>query len=307
MPSTRREFRLPDEMKNLLGISRIYVEGKVLFVENAKVEPITCLYTGELISTFDALRQTLTEKDEFDEKWIDKFLRLFADVWRKSEEDNSSSTSNIDGLIMQLELTDELKQEEIVSSYVFNSETDNLSIALNFEYSNKKITSPIEYTWPNTIDTLTKELQRKKVSPEHITMLCDVADNEADKILKWRIDRKAEKENNQKSGSQPRRLLSLADEQCQELFVNQYMEPYAAVIINEHIETLNLNHTRFKNWICKAYYQQEGSVPSSESVTNVLNILKARAEFDGNGTAFACRIWYRRNRNGYNDSNGYFL
>ena len=144
------------------------------------------------------------------------------------------------------------------------------------------------------METLTTQLERKKISPEHITSICDVADNEADKILKLRQNKQAEKEkeeeNNQKLRSQSRTLLSLADEQCQELFVNQYGEPYAAVKINEHIETLNLNHTRFKNWICKTYYEQEGSVPSSESITNVLNILNARAEFDGNAKELHLRV-----------------
>jgi hypothetical protein len=87
MPSTTREFHLSDEMKGLLNVTRAHVEGNVLFVENAKVEPVTCLYTDELISTVDALKQALTKTNEFDEKSIDKFLRLFADVWCKQEDE----------------------------------------------------------------------------------------------------------------------------------------------------------------------------------------------------------------------------
>ncbi len=89
MPSTRREFPPSDEVKNL-GIGGIYVEDKILFVENAKLEPIKCLYTGQLITTADGLKQALTKTGEFDEEWIDKFLRLFAYLWRKQEEEPPS-------------------------------------------------------------------------------------------------------------------------------------------------------------------------------------------------------------------------
>ena len=105
-------------------------------------------------------------------------------------------------------------------------------------------------------------------------------------------EKEKEEENNRELKSNSRRLLILAIEQCQELFVDQYGEPYAAVRINEHIETLNLNHTRFRNWLCKANYEQEGLVPSSESITNVLNILKAKAEFDGNSKELYLRVAY---------------
>ena len=204
-----------------------------------------------------------------------------------TDSNNSSSTSDTDGinsvtdntdntnLIMQLELTDEVKEQEIVTAFIFDPETDSLSIELNHKYSKKKITSPIESSWPKTMDTFTRQLERKKISPEHITMLCDVADNAADKILKLRLNRQAEKEKDEENNQKSRRLLILAIGLCQELFVDQYGEPYAAVKIKEHIETLNLNHTRFRNWICKANYEQEGSVPSSENITSVLNILKA--------------------------------
>jgi hypothetical protein len=214
-----------------------------------------------------------------------------------NEATNSVTENTADtNLLMQLQLTDELKQQEIVASYVFDPETDNLSVELNHQCSKKKITSPIETNWPNTINTFAKELGRKKISQEHILMLCDVADNTAEKILKLRLNRQEEKEkedeNNEKIGSKSRRLLSIVEEQCVELFVDQYREPYAAVKIGGHMETLNLNHTRFRNWICKENYEQDGSIPSSETITSVLNILKAKAEFDGISKELHLRVAY---------------
>jgi hypothetical protein len=207
-----------------------------------------------------------------------------------------SSPSHDNDNIIILELTEGVKQEEIVSTFVFDTEIDSLSIELNHKYSKKKITSSIESTWPKTIDTFIRQLKRKKISPEHITMLCDVADNAGEKILKRRRNKQAEEEQeeedkqNRESSSQ--KLLSLAKVQCEELFVDQYGEPYAAVKINEHLETLNLNHTRFRSWICKTYHEQEGLVPNSENIANAINILRANAQFDGNSKQLYLRVAY---------------
>ena len=75
--------------------------------------------------------------------------------------------------------------------------------------------------------------------------------------------------------------LGLVEEQCSELFLDQFGSPYAAVRIGEHTETLPLKSSRFKNWLCRTFYKFEQDVLNNENVTNVLNILKARAEFDG--------------------------
>ena len=41
--------------------------------------------------------------------------------------------------MMRLELTDELRHQEIVYSYIFDTEIDSLSIELNHKYGKKKI------------------------------------------------------------------------------------------------------------------------------------------------------------------------
>ena len=84
-----------------------------------------------------------------------------------------------------------------------------------------------------------------------------------------------------KTKSSAQIALGLAEERCSELFLDQFGIPYAAVKIGEHIETLSLKSSRFKSWLCRTYYTSEHDVLNSENVTNVLNILKAKAEFDG--------------------------
>ena len=75
--------------------------------------------------------------------------------------------------------------------------------------------------------------------------------------------------------------LDLAEAHCSELFLDQFGTPYAAVKIDEHIETLRLKASRFKNWLCRTYYLSEDKILNAESMINVLNILKAKAKFGG--------------------------
>ena len=56
--------------------------------------------------------------------------------------------------------------------------------------------------------------------------------------------------------------------------------PYSAVKIGEHIETLPLKSSRFRNWLYRIYYTSEKKVLNSEAASNVINVLKAKAEFD---------------------------
>ena len=45
------------------------------------------------------------------------------------------------------------------------------------------ISSPVDANWTKTIDTFASELKRKNIAENHITMITDVADNNAVKIL----------------------------------------------------------------------------------------------------------------------------
>src|SRR5947209_676277 len=130
------------------------------------------------------------------------------------QEDNKDS-------VLQLMLTEEIKREEIVSSYIFDKEIANLSLELNHKYSKKKITSPLESTWPKTMDTFIKELKRKRISADHISMICDVADNYGDTILKWRKNEEPEPEQVKKE-SIAEKIIRITQENCQELFTDQY-------------------------------------------------------------------------------------
>jgi hypothetical protein len=86
------------------------------------------------------------------------------------------------------------------------------------------------------------------------------------------------------------RALILAEDQCDELFHDQFNAPYAAILVGDHTEVLPLKSSRFRNWLCRLYYEFEGDVLSSETTSNVINVLKAKAEFEGKTRKLNVRV-----------------
>jgi hypothetical protein len=99
-----------------------------------------------------------------------------------------------------------------------------------------------------------------------------------------------ENEKSKENESTAKKVLRLAEEQCSELFIDQFGISHGAIEIAGHIEILPLKSARFRNWLCRIYYNSEGDVLNSETVTNVLNVLKSRAEFDGTVRDLSVRL-----------------
>ena len=140
-------------------------------------------------------------------------------------------------------------------------------------------------------------------------------------------------------GNIPRLLLSpttllaliamrLAKKYCHDFFIDSLGQPYAAVEIDKHFEVLPIKSSRFKNWLCKIFYDFSGkrnkevskkddqskkihsvedvnsetekeelededtsNILTAENLNNVLRVLEAKATFSGNPpkeSTFAC-------------------
>ena len=93
-----------------------------------------------------------------------------------------------------------------------------------------------------------------------------------------------------KDESTAQRALSLVEDQCHELFHDEFNTSYAAIQIGNHIEILPLKSSRFRNWLCRLYYDVAQDVLSSENATSVINLLKAKAEFEGTTRKLNLRV-----------------
>ena len=86
--------------------------------------------------------------------------------------------SNADNFI-DLELTDEITKEQIVTSFRKDKRTHCLLLTLNHVYKEKQIVSPVckGPKWNQTVKTLVKKLEQIGVSAPHIDLIEDVLNN----------------------------------------------------------------------------------------------------------------------------------
>jgi hypothetical protein len=84
-------------------------------------------------------------------------------------------------------------------------------------------------------------------------------------------------------------ITSLIKEYYVDLFVNQFNKPFIAIKINGHVEILELDSQRFKNWLFRFFYENIGKI-SSELVENTIKVLKAGAEFSENRKTLELRV-----------------
>jgi Bifunctional DNA primase/polymerase, N-terminal len=75
--------------------------------------------------------------------------------------------------------------------------------------------------------------------------------------------------------------LETANNSIKKLFVDEYQTPHAAILVKDHLETLPIKSSRFRNYLASEVYKQNKTVLDSHTLKDVIGILSAQAEFDG--------------------------
>lgn len=83
----------------------------------------------------------------------------------------------------------------------------------------------------------------------------------------------------EKKKSQADILFEIADTAT--LFRDQFFRPMAAFTVNDHTEIWLVRSKFFKNWLSMAFYREQGKTPNNEALAQALNVVEARAVFDG--------------------------
>jgi hypothetical protein len=74
-------------------------------------------------------------------------------------------------------------------------------------------------------------------------------------------------------------LIDLAG--AAELFHSADGTGLADILINEHRETWPVRTKGFRRWLARQFFEQTGGAPSSEALQSALNVIEAKAHFDG--------------------------
>ncbi|MCH7779357.1 MAG: hypothetical protein IH848_00795 [Acidobacteria bacterium] len=81
--------------------------------------------------------------------------------------------------------------------------------------------------------------------------------------------------------SQAVRLVEYIEELNVELFHDPIGDAWARVEVHEHRETWSCSSKHFRQWLARLVWEKEQKAPSSESLSSALNVIQAKARFDG--------------------------
>jgi hypothetical protein len=101
-------------------------------------------------------------------------------IGTNTTDDNRNSNDNL----IKIELTRDLKDQEIVSNFIFDRKSKHLILSLNHKYRKKTIGSPVfQENWLKTTRRFMGQMELKGLSKDHANNLCDIVDNNYEKIL----------------------------------------------------------------------------------------------------------------------------
>jgi DNA primase len=67
-------------------------------------------------------------------------------------------------------------------------------------------------------------------------------------------------------------------------------ETFTNISVNDHEENVLIKSHRFRRYVCKQFYEAQGKVITSEALSTAINLLEARAHFDGEVYAAFVRV-----------------
>src|ERR1700746_1967233 len=70
---------------------------------------------------------------------------------------------------------------------------------------------------------------------------------------------------------------------CDDLFHTVTGTAFADLLINGHRESWPIRSKRFRGWLRRRYYEATGGAASTAEIRSALDLLEARAQFDGPG------------------------
>lgn len=104
--------------------------------------------------------------------------------------------------------------------------------------------------------------------------------DEVDALPEYKpLDDSKQTESSAERSTQAEILLELCDKRSLKPFLNEANDPYAAVPVESHTEIFLMDSKDFSLWLQNLYYQETKRPIRAESLSQVVNILSAKAKF----------------------------
>ena len=190
---------------------------------------------------------------------------------------DGSSGRNDDGYnkdTLMLNPVESLDKEGLTTHFVANRKTRCIEAKLNHVYSGKIIISRVYPDWIKTVNNFVMRGVSKGISNNHIEMLTDTLDSNYEKVLQFVYgDQVTDRVN----------PLELVNNKVVDLFLDETKKPYAAIKIDNHVETMPIESNRFEDWIGGTYYdyqkdtEMSPSTLSKEAISKIQSVLRYKA------------------------------
>src|SRR6266487_1231120 len=128
---------------------------------------------------------------------------------------SNGNDKNRNGLVVALELSNDIRQEGIVHKFEFDARTSNLVLCLNDRYKQKiVISSFMPKKWSQSIGTFEDQIKSRGVTAKHINQLCELVDYNHEQISNAFLESiaAAEEEGEDQQQSLAQKLVRLAKE-----------------------------------------------------------------------------------------------
>ncbi len=86
--------------------------------------------------------------------------------------------------------------------------------------------------------------------------------------------------NEEKNITDVEQILDIIQQRCEEIFVDQFHDPYVSIKINNHHETLPLESKKFENIILSEHFKSTKSLLSKDRLSQIIDLIKANADLN---------------------------
>jgi hypothetical protein len=241
----------------------------------------------------------------------------------------SAPSDDVNKDIISLELLDDpINETRVVESIQYHPFKNLLSVNLNHGYKGIILVPLGAFEWKKNgwikLDQhIRKQAERLELDNKVILYIQSILDSNYDLIVgtngndgKGRSGDKGDvgdggAGNDGNSDAQLLlRLVLPGGLYAQHFFKDQYGMPYCELLIegkngNEpHKEIISIERSKYRRYLSKLFYDCTQQIANSEIITNVINILHAKTEYEGETIPLSIRTAWKDN-NYYNNSDSY--